>query len=147
MKASKGAQPTWNTLAGEVIDEVLALIWMDNNYVLLLTTIYQVKGAENYILRLRRRPGITSTNAKVVRPVFNDIFICMILTPVIINMYNLYMGGVDIADQRRSYWPTQLCVSRNWLPLFFWCLDTAIINAFILYWAINITAGEQFKTF
>lgn len=49
------------------------------------------------------------------------------------------MGGVNIADQYRSYWPTQLRVSRNWAPLFFWCSDTAIINAFILYRIVNVT--------
>lgn len=53
------------------------------------------------------------------------------------------MRGVDIADQRRSYWPTQLRVSRNWLPLFFWCLDTAIVNAFILYRIVNITLANE----
>jgi hypothetical protein len=70
----------------------------------------------------------------------------MLLIPVLVDMYNLFMGGVDIADQRRSYWPTQLRVSRNWLPLFFWYLETAIVNAFILYRIVNITtAGEQAK--
>lgn len=42
------------------------------------------------------------------------------------------MGGVDIAYQRRSYYYTQLRVCRNWLPLFFWLLDTAVINSFLL---------------
>jgi hypothetical protein len=42
------------------------------------------------------------------------------------------MGGVDIANQRRSYYFTQLRVCRNWLPLFFWLLDTTIINAFLV---------------
>lgn len=146
MKASRDPRPVWNTLAGEVIDEVLALIWMDNNYVLLLTTIHKVKGAESYIWRSRRRPGVTSTNAKVVRPIFGGQHTRMLLIPVLIDMYNHFMGGVDIADQRRSYWPTQLRVSRTWLPLFFWCLDTAIVNAFILYRIVNITAGELAKT-
>jgi len=41
-------------------------------------------------------------------------------------------GGVDIADQRRSYYYTQLRVCRNWLPLFFWLLDTTVINSFLL---------------
>ena len=42
------------------------------------------------------------------------------------------MGGVDIADQRRSYYGTQLTVCRNWLAIFFWLLDTTIINSYVL---------------
>ena len=42
------------------------------------------------------------------------------------------MGGVDIADQRRAYYATQLRVARNWMPLFFWLLDTTVINAHII---------------
>lgn len=42
------------------------------------------------------------------------------------------MGGVDIADQYRSYLLTQLKTWRSWFPLFFWLLDQSIINAFLL---------------
>jgi hypothetical protein len=42
------------------------------------------------------------------------------------------MGGVDIADQLRSYYPTQLKCCRSWYPLFFWLLDTTIVNSFRL---------------
>lgn len=42
------------------------------------------------------------------------------------------MGGVDLADQRRSYYCTQLRICRNWFPLFFWLLYTSVINAFLL---------------
>ncbi|PWW76547.1 hypothetical protein C7212DRAFT_295130 [Tuber magnatum] len=42
------------------------------------------------------------------------------------------MRGVDIADQRRSYYSTQLRVVRTWMPLFFWLLDTSIINSFLI---------------
>jgi hypothetical protein len=40
------------------------------------------------------------------------------------------MGGVGIADQLHSYYPTQQRASRNWFPYFFWLLDTSIINAY-----------------
>ena len=42
------------------------------------------------------------------------------------------MGGVDIADQQPSYYYTQLSTCRNWFHLFFWLLDTSIINSFLL---------------
>ena len=45
------------------------------------------------------------------------------------------MGGVaiDIVDQYRSYYTTQIVARRNWLPIFFWILDTALLNSFIIY--------------
>ena len=43
------------------------------------------------------------------------------------------MGGVDIADQYRSYYNTQLISRRTWFPIFFWLVDTALINSFIIY--------------
>ena len=48
----------------------------------------------------------------------------------IIDDYNHNMNGVDVADQLRSYYNTQQTARRNWMPLFYWLLDTAIINAY-----------------
>ena len=39
--------------------------------------------------------------------------------PLFINDYNHFIGGVDIADQLRSYYSTQRTSFRNWYPLFF----------------------------
>jgi len=52
--------------------------------------------------------------------------------PALTADYNDKMGGVDIADQRTTYYATQLRVARNWMPLFFWLLDTTVINAYIV---------------
>src|SRR3954468_20541902 len=52
--------------------------------------------------------------------------------PHMVNDYNHYIGGVDTADQLRSYNSTQLRARRNWVPLFFWLLDIALVNSFIL---------------
>jgi hypothetical protein len=90
-KTSLRHRPVWNILEGEVIDEVLSLIWMDNNYVLLLTTIHQVKGVEDYVCRVRRRQGASSTNARLVRLIFGDNPTKRILIPIVIHMYNLFM--------------------------------------------------------
>ena len=46
--------------------------------------------------------------------------------------YSLDIRGVDIADQRRSYYSTQLRVVRSWMPFCFWLLDTTVINSFLL---------------
>ena len=50
--------------------------------------------------------------------------------PKIIDDYNHNMNGVNVADQLRSYYNTQQTARRNWMPLFYWLLDTAIINAY-----------------
>ncbi|RPB18258.1 hypothetical protein L211DRAFT_831819 [Terfezia boudieri ATCC MYA-4762] len=47
------------------------------------------------------------------------------------------MGGVDIADQLRSYYKTQRTERRNWLPLFYWLLNLSIINSFIMYQTVQ----------
>src|SRR3954468_10752836 len=52
--------------------------------------------------------------------------------PHMVNDYNHYIGGVDTADQLRSYNSTQLRARRNWMPLFFWLLDIALVNSFII---------------
>ncbi|KAI5839364.1 hypothetical protein DFP73DRAFT_465328, partial [Morchella snyderi] len=89
----------WNTLETGVINEVLSLISINNNYVLLLTTIHQVKGLENYVWRILRRPGVSSTNARILRPIFGNFPAKRILMPIVIHIYNLHTGGIDIPDQ------------------------------------------------
>ena len=52
--------------------------------------------------------------------------------PSAIDDYNYYMGGVDIADQLRAKFSTQQRRVKPWRPLFYWLLDSTIINAFRL---------------
>jgi len=54
----------------------------------------------------------------------------MLPIPEFIDDYNYHMGGVDIADQLRSYYCTQQRSCRNWYPLFYWLLDTTLVNAY-----------------
>src|SRR5262245_11162245 len=60
----------WDTLSGIVINNVLAVLWMDNGPVTMLTTIYEISKNENRIERIRRRPRKTSTNATKVHTIF-----------------------------------------------------------------------------
>ena len=46
--------------------------------------------------------------------------------------YNYYIGGVDIADQLQSKFSTQQHGIKPWRALFYWLLDTTIINAFLI---------------
>ncbi|KAI5839376.1 hypothetical protein DFP73DRAFT_484026 [Morchella snyderi] len=118
---------------------------MGNNYRPLLTTIHQVKRRDEYLWSVLRQPGPTSNNDKVVRPIFGDSNTGRLLIPVVINIYNYFMGGLDIPDQRCSYWPTQHRVSRNWVPIFFLFLDTIILNPFLPYRTTNLQEGTHLK--
>ena len=52
--------------------------------------------------------------------------------PMAIDDYNHFIGGVDIANQLRAGFSTQQRGVKPWRPLFYWLLDSTIINAFIL---------------
>ncbi|OAQ22384.1 hypothetical protein K457DRAFT_1825532 [Linnemannia elongata AG-77] len=53
------------------------------------------------------------------------------------------MNGVDLSDQYRSYYSTQLTVFRTWMPLFFWILDTTIVNSYRIYKAQGGTVPHK----
>jgi len=44
----------WDTLSEVVVEDVLAILWMDNGPVTMLSTIHQINGNENRIERIRR---------------------------------------------------------------------------------------------
>ena len=57
----------------------------------------------------------------------------ILLIPGAIDNYNCYIGRVDIADQLRAGFTTQQQGLKPWRPLFYWLLDSTIINAFKLW--------------
>ena len=116
---------------------------MDNGSVTMLSTIHKINGNENRIERIRRRLRETSTNATKVREVFGTISKKSLPIPIVIDDYNHFMGGMDIADQLRGYYATQLPVRRTWMPLFFWLLDTAIINSYLILKKSNINITHK----
>lgn len=124
----------FNTVSGIVcLQFVLSILWQDKNLVRFLTTYHECTPENrNYESRNRRRPAITQANRQIVMSTWGNSSVCKLRMPRFSIDYNDHMGGVDIADQRRSYYYTQLRVCRNWMPIFFWLLDTSIINAFFL---------------
>jgi hypothetical protein len=54
--------------------------------------------------------------------------------PTVISKYNMYMGGVDVADMRRLHCSSTIMgQNRWWLKLFFYLLDVGTSNALVLY--------------
>lgn len=132
LQVEKGAKLDWDTRSGAVVHGVLVIFWQDNGPVTMLTTIHDIVGDEWEVERERRRPRETSTNAAKVRAVFGTSPRKELKILKAIDDYNFNMGGVDIADQLRSYYSTQQTTFRNWMPLFFWLLDTVIINSYLI---------------
>jgi len=112
-------------------ENVHAFIWLDNAQVLGLTTIHDIPTSiENYTVCNRKKPYNTH---KVVKAVFSEHPRMLLPIPDIINDYNNYMNAVDRADQLRSEMSTHIIGFWVWLPLFYWLLDCAKVNAYILF--------------
>lgn len=56
-----------------------------------------------------------------------------VVKPIVICRYNDFMGGVDIADHYiASYSFTRKSI-KWWRKVFFWALEVAIVNSFVLF--------------
>jgi len=109
--------------------KVLAVQWQDQGVVHLLTTIQSL---EERTTVLPEKPHQSSSNGPAIRQAFGAMERADVPIPVITNDYNRYKVGVDVADQYRSYYVTQLKCLRNWPPILYWLLDTTAINAYLL---------------
>jgi len=73
------------------------------------------------------------TPTKQVKDVFGGEVVKSLEIPGLIDMYNHHMNGVDLADQTRASYAYMRRLRRTWLPLFFYCFETAISNAAQLF--------------
>ena len=53
--------------------------------------------------------------------------------PESIKLYNKFMGGVDLADARRKTYSCSRRAKKWWHRLFYYLLDVAVVDAFILH--------------
>ncbi|XP_065182610.1 piggyBac transposable element-derived protein 3-like [Sycon ciliatum] len=51
----------------------------------------------------------------------------------VIHDYNCFMDGVDVADQLRGYYSCSLKCMKWWHAIFYWIVDTAATNAYLLH--------------
>ena len=86
--------------------------WRDNGLVKILSTFHSHAEA---VVKINRRIG-----ANVVS----------VDAPSAIVAYQKAMGGGDLADHLRSTYCVQRKTYRWWFIIFYWVIDTAIINAF-----------------
>jgi hypothetical protein len=120
----------WNSLYADIKDKTLCIAWQDNNTVTALSTVHTIHQETDWITRKRKCPAKTSTNATTARKPFNGQPTAELKIPRLIDDYNHHMGGVDIANQLRAVYETHRKAWCLWWPLFYWCLDTALVNAY-----------------
>ena len=90
------------------------LSWRDKRYVTMLTTFY-------------------SSATRTVQRIAKGNVLEELTKPEVICEYNAYMGGVDKADHYcSSYAFIQKCL-KWWRKLYFFVLEVAIVNSFLLY--------------
>ena len=94
--------------------------WSDNRDVYAMSTFLS-----DATTQVKRRGGSTSVS---------------ISCPEIIHDYNLFMGGVDLADQAMCYYSVGRKSMKWWRHVFWRMHDHAIINAHVIYKANTATS-------
>lgn len=111
-------------------DNYLIARWVDNNVVTMVTTHHDPTDA---IKKCRRRPRTNSTNKKHVDEIWGEHPSCNVWIPVIIDDYNHFMLGVDVADQLIAYYRPNVRCRRTWMPLMLHWLNCTRVNSFITH--------------
>ncbi|KAI3655925.1 hypothetical protein MP638_006061, partial [Amoeboaphelidium occidentale] len=128
----KPADHVEGKLGGVVVNDVMVAAWVDNNIVYILSTIHTIHRTADLVEAPKKHPRENSNNSATRNDLFGENAVLPLKIPTIINDYNHNMNGVDIADQMRSNYATQRTHYRTWVPLFYCCLDTAIVNAYMI---------------
>ena len=67
----------------------------------------------------------------------------VITQPKVVHVYNRYTGGVHRLDQNLAAYMINLRSKKWWWPLFRFCIDVAINNAYQLYHIRQLNEGES----
>ena len=98
-------------------NNLLAIKWMDNKSVMLLSNYFNPKEMQH----IERRVKGSKDKVKVT-------------CPSVIQEYNQFMGGVDLSDQMKiTYEVDRRSKFRFYLRVFFDFLDIAVVNSKIVY--------------
>ena len=110
--------------------------WVDNSIVKLVSNVHRGTKDES-VEKSRRRPKMNQTNKDGVVKVWGNQPRVDIKIPGIIDDYNHWMLGVDVADQMILSYRPQIRCCRTWMPLFLHCLDVLRVNCYIVYREIS----------
>ena len=95
----KKLQLAYNSVLAVIVHKCLCFLWQDNNTVCAITTAHSLHRQADRVVRKRKRPSSTSTNAKQAFACFNGQVKKELEIPVPIDDYNHGINGVDIASQ------------------------------------------------
>lgn len=101
--------------------QVVATVWRDNREVSFLST----NANPNVISQIDRKTGKGNETIQID-------------CPQVVSQYTKNMGGVDRADQFRSYYSFGRPSKKWWKYLFHFVINTAIVNSFIIYKLTNL---------
>jgi hypothetical protein len=101
------------------------LSWFDKRAVHMLTNAYMPSGDLVVEHWYKAKPG----DAEAVRGKVKKA----ISIPPAVKSYRAFMGGVDLFDQYRAYYKLQLRSFKYWHVMFFFILEAALVNAWVLY--------------
>jgi hypothetical protein len=94
---------------------LVATIWQDKRPVRLLSTCCNATGGD-VVVRKQAGGGSIPINC-----------------PPALKLYSQHMGGVDRSDRMLRQYSVSRQSKKWWPRLFYYCLDTALANSFILY--------------
>lgn len=97
--------------------KIVCSTWMDKRQISIISS-----NTDSNIVQVKRRKGKE----------INEVD-----CPESFKLYNQYMGGVDLADQRRKYYTVARKSMKWWYYLFWFLLDTTIVNSFIFMSVTN----------
>jgi hypothetical protein len=118
---------TSETQAGASCLEKGQWIWLMNRLPMILVAWYD----SGICIALSSRHG--PTGSTVQRREKNNFEKVVRTCPELIDYYNRKMGGVDRADALRAHLTTIRRCRKWWHSIWYWILDTALINSKILY--------------
>ena len=108
---------------------ILVVSCIDRNAFKAMPTLHGATNwREDYTIRNRRRPKLSSSNAQNSRDLFGTEHRRLLPIPRVIDDYNLRMNGVDSFDQRRAAFDARLRSRRNWVAIYQFLLDIALVN-------------------
>ena len=86
-----------------------------------------------YIVNTVSQPRKITTVVRKQRDGSNVTFNVTHPCPEAVDLYNMYMGRVDLADaMRKTYSCTRKSKNKWYMRLFWFIVDTCVINAYVL---------------
>ena len=123
-------------------DDYWIFRWIDNNVVLMVSTIHT---DHEELERPQKRPRITDKNKGHVQLLWGDNHTINIKIPLLIDNYNHWMLGVDLADQLIAYYCAKIHCRRMWMPIMLQYMDVLRINLYIVYRECNLEQDPEFS--